>query len=75
MHRNKPTKPHANYEMMMLREGWNPRCALIEWEISRLEKGHTTFRCVTCKICARIAALLHRVASNLEKVAANYEPV
>lgn len=30
MHRKTTNKPYSEYEMMMLREGWNPRCALIE---------------------------------------------
>lgn len=74
MRPNTPTKPYSDYEMMMLREGWNPRCALIEREIARLERGHTAHHWLTCEICARIAALLRSVASSLEKVAARNEP-
>ena len=75
MHSGQKTKPFADYEMMMLREGWNPRCELLELEITRLEAGHEMRGSFTCEVCVRLAAILHKAARRLEEFAATSEPV
>lgn len=73
MHSRTKTKPHTEYEMLMLRHGWNPRCELLERKVTQLEGSHVVRTNLMCKLCAHLAAVLHYAARRLEKFEAGQE--
>jgi len=66
-------KPHSNVELMMLSQGWNPRCAVIERELGR-QRNSSPRQSFTCAFCLRLATFLRKAANRFEHFAAVNSP-